>query len=147
NPDGHNTYFWVWNGTPSILPIPGTSTAPAGGDTTYYVLGCASPVSNVCSGVTAATLDRNYERSSCSPCTNQGFLIGYNQASDLVGWGALPYGEGILGQGFGLAAIALDGVNNTARDNFRGFNDDVSAWLLGYGIDNWLTGLFQAVFP
>jgi hypothetical protein len=84
--------------------------------------------------------------------SNRGFLFGYQQGGPVpdptngfTGWGVLPYMEGILGTGFGLAAIALDDYpdGGASAALYRSYLDDIVQWLIASGMNPVYGGLYS----
>jgi hypothetical protein len=120
--------FWSWGGTSSARP-----TNNAAGDSQLY------PIDVVNVGAGTLTLYDNYTGSTTS---GRGFTVG-----GLIGWGFQPYMEAILGQGFYMAANALNGIDNTARDLARAAGlIAVEASMDGYNVQ--VGGMYNGVtFP
>lgn len=114
-------YLWIFN-PPAALQPPSN----AQGDPAYYTVTFVNP--------TTLTLDRPYEGRTG---TDKGYVFG---TGNFVGWGAQPFMEGLLATAFSMAASALDGYNNTARDLFHHYTADAVQWIRTYGINRDSTG-------
>jgi hypothetical protein len=142
-----NTFnIWFFGGNPSAAPL-----TNADGDSVVYGITVNS--------ATSLTLSSAY--AGATACTgvsgsNRGYVMGYEEinpagspnTNGLVGWGILPYSEGMLGTGFGWAAMAMDGYDAPSAALFRSYLDDTVQWLITYGMDPLTGGLYYgSMFP
>jgi hypothetical protein len=137
-------YFWFPNMTEGQTPQSIPSDAylrGGGGDNTYYKAHCVD--------ATHLLLARPYEGITG---TGKGFAWAPDPASGLsntfLGWGQQPYAQGIAGLAFHLAARALDGYDNVARDTYYGYAERSAEWLVNRGMDttSGQGGMYLGVF-
>ncbi len=141
---GNEIWFFDVRGNPNLLP-PGN----AYGDSVGYGITITSP--------TSLTLTSPY--AGPTACTglsgsNRGFLMGYPEinppglanTTGLVGWGVQPYMAGILGTGFGFAAMAMDGYDAPSAALYRSYLDDTVQWLIQFGMDPLTGGMYYGSY-
>lgn len=67
-----------------------------------------------------------------STSSTKGFVLAGNDALDAVGYSTQPFFMAYMVDGWEAEAKALDGIDNTKRDQLRAWSDKGVAWLLTY---------------
>lgn len=138
--------IWFYTGTgPANAPADNTVGDPVG----YGIV-------SVNSGAQIMTLTSAY--AGTSGCTgtsgsNKGYLVGYFQgdiavptpSNGFIGWGILPYSQGILGTSFGWAAKAMDdgAFDPAAAILYRQYMHETVTWLQNYALNPISGGLYS----
>ncbi len=112
---GYDTVMW-FTPSPSVLP-----TSNSGGDSTFYTPSWVDG--------THLMLDRPYEGTTGT----HGWVVGSADAYPIVGYGALPYMEGLLAEAFDLAAKALATSSPATSAMAYGYSLDAARWIMNNG--------------